>query len=161
MTTAQSGSLAALSMMLAAMPGCKGGGSPTEAFNAFLDAVRRCDRDAIVAGMTAKTNQTIERTMRQMRALMPPDKVKDLDFYRDQICGQVKTDGLVVESVSVHGDKAVLKVRTGKAVDEVPMLREGGKWRLDFLGLMRGKMKVPPVRRASSGQHESSTKTQR
>ena len=126
--------------------GCKGGGiTPKASFEGWMAAMKECNTAVIKAGLSKESIQQIDDMLKQLAALMPPDKAKDFDVYQ-QMCKGFKPAEVVNEEVT--GETATLTIKSENKEEKIPMKKEDGAWKVDFASLIKkapaGEAPPPP-----------------
>lgn len=101
--------------------------TPEGSVRSFLDALAASDSAAFAAAFTDETRSLVTEIETLTReAQGPTGQALTIEEWCQAFCG-----GEVVGS-TLHGDSATVQVRVGEAVDEVPLTREGDRWRIDL-----------------------------
>jgi len=128
-----------------AVLGCKGTPGPKASFEAWLQAIEKCESARIKSGLTKESVAAIEQMTTQLKAFLPPDKAKEFDFFGDQLCKGFKPDAVTIKGEEVDGESARILVSAEGKDEKIPMKKQDGAWKIDFTALMGGaKPSSPP-----------------
>lgn len=65
--------------------------------------------------------------------------------------------GAAVEGSTLHGDSATVRIRIDDQVEEIPVVRQGGGWRIDFAGRLEPAMEMLRLAVGQGGVEEPDT----
>ncbi len=118
---------AAALFLLAVLAGCGGpGSSPEGAVQGFLDALAERDTAGFEASFTADTRDLVAEIESLSSVAQGAEGALGLEEWCRAFCGGT------VEGSTLHGDSATVEVRAGENVEEIPVVRAEGGWRIDF-----------------------------
>jgi len=118
---------AAALFLLAALIGCGGSSSsPEGAVQGFLDALAEQDTARFEASFTADTRDLVAEIESLSSVAQGVQGAVGLEDWCRAFCGGT------VEGSTLHGDSATVRVRADGNVEEIPVVRVGDGWRVDF-----------------------------
>lgn len=113
--------------LLAAFPACGGPGStPEGAVQSFLDALEERDTARFEASFTDGTRELVAEIESLSASTQGAQGAFTIEEWCRAFCGGT------VEGSTLYGDSATVRVRVAETAEEIPVVRRGEDWRLDF-----------------------------
>lgn len=91
----------------------------------FLDALGDRDTARFEASFTAETHALVAEIESLSAVAQGTEGAVGIEDWCRAFCGGT------VEGSTLHGDSAMVRVRTKERVEEIPLAREGDEWRID------------------------------
>lgn len=130
--------------LLAVLAGCGGSSSsPEGAVQGFLDALAERDTAGFEASFTAETRDLVAEIESLSSVAQGAEGALGLEDWCRAFCGGT------VEGSTLHGESATVRVRVGENVEEIPVVRVEGGWRIDFTSRLDEAVQI--LRLAVSG----------
>ena len=113
--------------LLGAFAACGGPRStPEGAVQSFLDALEEEDTVRFEASFTDETRALVAEIESLSMTTQGTEGAFTIEEWCRAFCGGT------VEGSTLHGDSATVRVRVTETVEEIPVVRRGDGWRLDF-----------------------------
>lgn len=113
--------------LLGALAACGGPRStPEGAVQSFLDALEEEDTVRFEASFTDETRALVAEIESLSMTTQGAEGAFTIEEWCQAFCGGT------VEGSTLHGDSATVRVRVAQTVEEIPVVRRGDEWRLDF-----------------------------
>ena len=138
------GPASAALFLLAILAACGGSSSsPEGAVQGFLDALAERDTARFEASFTDETRDLVAEIESLSASAQGAQGAVGLEDWCRAFCGGT------VEGSTLHGDSATVRVRVGENVEEIPVVRVGDGWRIDFTSRLDEAVQI--LRLAVSG----------